>query len=565
METMMNVWTKKYARVIDQRSRRLPPTWVPCEGAHDDGPQQGACPETLTPAGLSRERTRYRIREQGGELGRAVHVSGRERAVAKRILKLLATAKRMAVVSSFLLADREIEDAILETAHRGVRVYVLLASEARLDREPSDGEFERRVLAEHEDMLQRLGGHVLIRSAPHFHAKLVLVDPHASPAGLLLTANLTREALERNEELAVELTPKEVEEAVVLVRWALWENAEHEFVEPPNFRAVKPLGCIEHPVPAPHVLATTASTTQLREEAVEIIDGASRELIVASFGWAAGHPVVKRLCARARQGLSLTVLARVRPRAMPALVALAKAGAQVLGFKWLHAKALWADSGRALVMSANLEEHGLDSGFELGLRLEGKRAEELRMRLERWVSQAAWELRPAPALGEAAGAVRVWHDRELIELDVQPRRSVDLGIFTAASADKLIAQEEPEPPRTGELPQPSHAAHEIECQWLVEPPRLHPKAKEVMRPVTPFQRAIDAGAIRVVESRHKEAAPPAAGKRAKRTPYEPPVFKEPGGRQVVAIQSVEEILSARRLMEEAGATAIVVRTEPGTR
>ena len=152
--------------------------------------------------------------------------------MAKRIVKLLATAKRMAVVSSFLLADREIEDAILEAARRGVRVYALLASEARLDREPGDGEFERRVLAEHQDMLRRLGGYVLIRSAPHFHAKLVLVDPHASPAGLLLTANLTREALERNEELAVELTPQDVAEAAEVVRWALWENAEHELVEP---------------------------------------------------------------------------------------------------------------------------------------------------------------------------------------------------------------------------------------------------------------------------------------------------------------------------------------------
>ena len=89
------------------------------------------------------------------------------------------------------------------------------------------------------------------------------------------------------------------------------------------------------------------------------------------------------MCARARQGVSLTVLARVRPRAMPALVALAEAGARVLGFKWLHAKALWADSGRGLVMSANLEKHGLDGSFELGVRLDGERAEELRTRLER--------------------------------------------------------------------------------------------------------------------------------------------------------------------------------------
>ena len=561
MKTMMDAWTKQHTRVIDQRSRLLPPAWVSREGARDGETEQGANPVAAAPAGASLERTRNQTREQG----LAVHISGPRRTVAKRIVTLLATTERMAVVSSFLLADRQVEDAILEATERGVRVYVLLASEARLDREPGDGEFEQRVLAEHNELLKRLGGHVLIRSAPHFHAKLVLVDPHARSAGLLLTANLTREALERNEELAVELTPSEVEEAVALVRWALWENAEHELVEPPNFRAVKPLGCIDHPAPAPHVLTTTASATQLREEALDLVDSASRELIVTSFGWEAGHPVIERLCARARAGVSLTVLARVRPRAMPALVALAEAGARVLGFRWLHAKALWADSGRALVMSANLEKHGLDGGFELGVRLDGERAEELRARLERWCDQAAWELRPAPALGEVVGDIRIWHEGGWVELDVKPRRSVDLGIFTAASADELIAPEEPELPRTGEIPPPIHAAHEIECRWLVQPPRLHPKAKEILRSDTPLQRAIDAGVIRVAESRKAEASPPSAGKRAKPTPYEPPVFKEPDGRRVVAVQSTEEIPGAHRIMKEIGGAALVVRTEPEAR
>ena len=563
-EVMMNTWTKQYTRVIDQRLHTLPPTWIPREKGRDG----------------------TRVRKQ--ERGRAVHVSGPDRAVAKRIVSLLGETERMAVVSSFLLADRTVEDAMLEAAGRGVRVYVLLASEARLGSEPRDGEFERRVLAEHEDMLQRLGGRVLIRSAPHFHAKLVLVDPDAKKrrAGLLLTANLTREALERNEELAVELTPDEVEQATAIVRWAMWESAEHELVDPTDFRAAKSLGCIAHPVPAPHVLATTASATQLREEAFELIESASGELVVASFGWDAGHPVVERLCARAREGLSLTVLARIRLRAMPALIALAEAGARVLGFRWLHAKALWADSGRGLVMSANLEQHGLDDGFELGLRLQGKRAEELRMRLERWSGRAACELRPEPALSEVTGTARAWHDGELVDLDVTPRLPVDLGVVTAASADALFAPDEPEPPRTDALPQPGH---ELECRWLVQPPRLHPKAKEVMRPPTPLRRAIDAGVIRVVNPKAKEATTPAAGepetrarpaaknsgakaasqqtagKRANPTPYQPPVFREPDGRLVVAIQSPEEVPGAREVAAEVGAATIVVRAEPGSR
>ena len=220
-------------------------------------------------------------------------------------------------------------------------------------------------------------------------------------------------------------------------------------------------------------------------------------------------------------------------------------------------------------LSANLEQHGLDGGFEMGVGLEGRRAGELRMRLERWAEQAAWELHPSPALGETVGAARIWHEGELVDLDVKPRRPIDLGIFTTASAYPPTAPEEPEPPRTDALPPPGQAAHELECRWRVQPPRLHAKAKEVMRPATPrqraLQRAVDAGVITVVNPKAKEGTMPDADERAKPTPYEPPVFREPGGRLVVAVQSPEEITSAREVAVEVGATAIVVRAEPGAK
>ena len=80
-------------------------------------------------------------------------------------------------------------------------------------------------------------------------------------------------------------------------------------------------------------------------------------------------------------------------------------------------------------------------------------------------------------------------------LDVKPRLPVDLDAVTAASVLDLKAPA-PDPPRINGLPQPAHAAHELECQWLVRPPVLNPKAREVMRP--------------------------ASGKKANPTPYQPP-------------------------------------------
>jgi len=500
-----DLWKKPFKRLISQRDSALPPAWV--VQSHED--------------------------QRPEELGRHVHISGRGRDAAQRLGDLIGVAREQAVVSSFLLADEGIQDAMLEAARRGVRVYVLLASEARLGREDSDDEFDRRVLVQHKAMLTQLAGHVLFRSAPHFHAKLVLVDPHSRPAGALLNANLTKEALERNEELAVELTPDEVREAAALAGWAMWESAEHEMVDPDDrFRSVKPLGSLEHPRPGSAVKATTAERNELREVASALVDGASERLMVASFGWDRDHLVVQRLCARAREGVAVTVLARIRPTSMPALLDLREAGATVLGFRWLHAKAIWSDTGEALVMSANLQRDGLDRGFEVGVSLRDDRAGEVQERLKAWAARAQWRLEHSPRLGDIAGKAKLWHGSKLVDVEVEATAAVSLGELTASSADDLTAPEPPVP-SNGELPR---LAHELLCSWVVAAPVLQSKAKEIFRP----------------NERNRS-----------RLSYSPPVFEERRGRQVVAVSSPDQLPAAQRIRQEVGAAAIVVSREVG--
>ena len=446
---------------------------------------------------------------------------------------MLDGAREKVVLSSFLLADREVEDAIRAAAERKVRVYVLLASEARLAVEDNDGEFEKDMRDQHLEMLDRLGGHALFRSAPHFHAKFVLADPGAgagASAGLLLTANLTREALERNEELGVELTSGEVEEAFALARWAFWEYAEHELIDPTDrFGAVKPLGSVEHPGPSPRILATTSESRGLCDEAVRLIEAATGKLSVASFGWDEDHEIVEFLCVRAREGLDVTALARIRPSQMPALLALAQSGARILGFKWLHAKALSADGDRALVMSANLQSDGLDRGFELGVRLDGDRAGEVRSRLDEWSQAARWELLTSPALGDVLGEALIWRENRLDNITVEAERRIDLGSVTAESADRLD-DAEPSLPPVDELPEP---AHEIVYEWRARPPVLAANARPVLQPSD------------------RTNGKPAA--------YDPPVFDEPGDRRVVAVDSERQMPEARRVAASVEAAAIVVR------
>ena len=162
------------------------------------------------------------------------------------------------MLSSFLLADKELADAIQRAAERGVRVYVLLASEAHLGRKEPEKEFNKSCLEQHKSMLNRLAGYALFRSAPHFHAKVVVIDPDTASAGILLTANLTTEALERNEELGVELSSAEVIEVSGYLKWAMWESAEHELIDPTDrFRVTKPLNKVAHPESGDAIVATS--------------------------------------------------------------------------------------------------------------------------------------------------------------------------------------------------------------------------------------------------------------------------------------------------------------------
>lgn len=497
--TNMKGWQKSFLDVVDQRDHTLPAAWVRKSAEAIFASNQGLDTFESSP----------------------------NREMANAITALLADAQEKVVLSSFLLADKGVEDAILTAAKRGVRVYILIASEARLGKEDGEGEFDKRVLAQHKSMLERLGGYALFRSASHFHAKVVITDPDTCPAGILLTANLTQEALQRNEELAIRLTEDEISGFVRLLRWAMWETAEHELAEPTRFRAVKPLGRVAHPELCESVIATTSEINSIRDAVLDAVGAARSRIVVSSFGWDEDHQVVKSLCTRAREGVAVTILARIRPTSMAALLKLAEAGARVYGFKWLHAKAIWTDAGQALVMSANLQSDGLDRGFELGVRLRGGRADEILLRLSRWQSMASWQLFPKPRLGDVVGVAKLWRGVQFDDVEVCPEKDVYLGNVIADSAEALQAPR-PDLPKESGL----SLAHQLKCAWTVSAPVLAAKSKEQKR-------------------QGKDEDQPEE--------YFPPAFKEPKGRLVIAISSSDELQAAKDVMAEVGASAIVLR------
>jgi phosphatidylserine/phosphatidylglycerophosphate/cardiolipin synthase-like enzyme len=117
-------------------------------------------------------------------------------------------AKDVVCLSSYMIQQSELTKALLEAALRGVRVYVLTAGEEELSRVDTEmDDIEKAKLDEYKGLLNSLAGQVLVRTAPHFHAKFLLVDPSERGAnGFLMTCNATVDAMSgKNLEVSLSL------------------------------------------------------------------------------------------------------------------------------------------------------------------------------------------------------------------------------------------------------------------------------------------------------------------------------------------------------------------------
>lgn len=363
------------------------------------------------------------------------HSDGR---LSQFLVHLINQAQENVLICSFLLAHQAIEDAIFQAAERGVRVYLMLASENRLEKS-SDDEFSQKCEQQHIAMLKRLAGKVFIRSAPHYHAKAVLVDAlnakhHAK--GVLLTANITFEALARNEELAVVLPLQAIEELVSFFRWGFFADAEHQMLDNHKFESVHKKA-IEYPKNHQIMCFTSKQENSILEKALHFIQQAKQEIMVSSFGFDENHLLIEKLCEKAKQGISVKILTRIRPTNMNALIKLAQAGAKIYGFQWLHAKALYIDNKQAMVMSANLQKHGLDEGFEIGIQLHHQAILELKACLDYFISQANYELRLDLPLGHYLGEMKYWENQQFTDLTIQAKKIENLPDEIADCASDL--------------------------------------------------------------------------------------------------------------------------------
>lgn len=451
-------------------------------------------------------------------------------------------AREVALVCSFLLAEDALAEAILRACKRGVRVYVLTSSEQRLGKEVAEEEgFEQRMVDHHKALLASLSGNAVLRSASHFHAKFLVVDPGSIHTALawLSTANFNK-ALQDSVELGVQLRGGDAVALAECFQWAFWCEAERE-LQGPNRLVEVQQG--QPGRPARHPSSTVRATFQdghgLREEVLRLIEGAQREVQVASYGVEASHPSVQALVDAARRGVRVTFLTRPRPKLAAGLAALAAAGVTVLGHDKLHAKALVVDDV-ALVMSANLEAEGLDTGFEVGAVLRGDQATVVKRTLLEWAAAFPWKYRPDATRGEHLGEYwPVGDNARAPKVLVTQEFIQDMGTVTAG--DALHMEDTPLP--DGKVaPREHHLPQQVRCRWTVLPPTLPHDATEL------FQKMGKGG----------EGGSGQGKSSADRVPYKPRVFQR-GSQKFVLLEPGVDEAAARSAAATHAAVAVLER------
>jgi cardiolipin synthase len=284
-------------------------------------------------------------------------------------------------------------------------------------------------------------------------------------------------------------------------------------------------------------VVTASNEASLRTTVLELVRSARRRLLVASYGFDVDHDVVQAIEEQARAGVQVTVLTRPRPAVAAAVLRLASAGATVLAHDKLHAKAIVADDC-GLVMTANLQSHGLDGGFEVGIQLDRDASKALAETLDDWTRRFPWRFTPNPDRSGHLGEVCLV-DKGLRtgRRTVEEERTVTLDPVIASSALDLESAPTPDlaPPRERE-----RFFQRIRYEWDVMPPRLPKKATELRQEVMRTKRGKDG---REKEVRGKES-------------YDPPVYSH-GGQKLVLLSTPDKLQAAKRLARELGATVVI--------
>lgn len=377
---------------------------------------------------------------QGDE--RNIIVASKEKELLNHLIGMVDEAKEIVCISTFLIQKSGLTDALLRAAERDVRVYLLTAQKEDLIKASDElSEWETMLIEEHKDILDSFAGNVLVRTAPHFHAKFILVDPkfHSSK-GLVMTCNATVDAMcGKNMEIAATLTSDEITSHFSQFISGFWKEANHELLKKGELAAVKDVdfkmsfGNITHP-------ATCSNEYSLKDAIVKIIDNTHEKLIITGWSFDKDHEVARALLSAVRRGVKVNIYTKPNYRNTEALIDLLKSGAEIVGHERYHAKLIISDEDNGLVTTSNYTKKGLDEGFEVSVTLGAKDVRLVQGVIENWDGECGWMLTPEVLLKDAPKKVKQFNPtmHDLNEFDIQESFSKEEKQYAPDSIETIL-------------------------------------------------------------------------------------------------------------------------------
>lgn len=470
---------------------------------------------------------------------------GRRLPISQEIISLINEAKNVVCITTFLIAHKELIEAIKEAVARDVRVYLLTASENTLEKNYDyEGDFSRKCIDSHIMLLYELSRKIFIRSSKSNHAKFILIDPFADDAkGIISTGNFTEEGIGgRNEEMAHSLNKDEISILANYFKHAFWNCAEHEM----RFDKFIPADKIGVPVDLStdanqSVVTSLDGNRSLHDACMNLVKSASKSLVVTAFGFDENNDVVKEIIKKARNGVKVSILCRIRPKNKNAVIALRNAGAIVYGFQYLHAKCIIADNSKAMIMTANFEDLSFNKSFEVGAYITSKKGvDDILSNLRDWIEKSGWQLYLNASLKDLKGyfiELNISNCDEKYKKEIVPFKLFNCGVHSPSI--ELIQNFEPkEKIKEIELSlSDKYICCEIDYTWGIDPPCLASGSYEIWK--TAGKKSLANVFLAPKES------------------YHPKLFIEPSRRRVVAIRDDSELNDAIELKKKMKCEAIV--------
>ena len=307
------------------------------------------------------------------------------------IIQGIRESKSTLLLSSFLIADIGLEEALLDARDRGVRIYLLTASETILNKSASDGHAHTAEQKKHHiSMLNSFTGNILCRTSEHLHAKFLLIDPvierkfNPNYTAFISTANFTTKALTENPEIIVEVSNRLGYNTDILGEFykfflhGFWNQAKEELLEKGSWDSVKKAP-FEEDIPVPHILQTLNCSDEiwknsLEEKIMTLLEDlkSADQGFVSVYSLEALHRTSKALLEAAKKNDQITLFTRYRAKNYDFFKLVHNTKLSCYFHKSLHAKFIvYRKNGkyRGVVFTANFSKRGLDEGYEIGIDL----------------------------------------------------------------------------------------------------------------------------------------------------------------------------------------------------